>query len=1042
MFLLFSYDAYMREKGKSMKKSKLWLGLSAVGILLTTTLIAGTQVAMDNEMLINDYLGLSRTSTNKGKGSDYAEADGSLTDSGFYKLIADSYKFCIEEEEQGAVLLKNDNNVLPLSPEERNVTLFGRNSAHLMHRSGAGGANKNDDYLVKLDDAFKACEFNINPTVWNLYTSGGDQGVDNVNETAQSSYTDTVKASFSEYSDAAIITFARFGTEDNDPNDGILDLQTNEKELLKMVKAEKDKGTFSKVIVMLNSPTAMGMEFADNEEYGVDAVLWFGIPGYYSLEGVVHILMGMDGVGDDAQPLSPSGHTPETFAKYSRSSAAYQNFGTKTLNGGNVGGQSSGNFVAYKEGIYVGYKYYETRYEDCVLEQGNANINKGVYAGTPNWDYAAEMGYPFGWGMSYTTFEQKITDVSYNAEKDQYEIKVSVKNMGDYDGRASVQVYFQQPYTQWDKDNLLEKSAICLGGYAKVEVKKGKTETVTVPVQRYFLASYDAGHKSNNYQGLHYIVEGGDYYFAIGNGAHEALNNIIAAKNPGKADSLVDHNGNSYVAPQDTAKKVEIEEDRTTFQKSVYNEDYYVVNQFDNADLNYWSANAYDYLTRQDWNTFPTTLSTFTATDAMKTEINNNGHHSPSDTEYYTQGNGVNFNVQLKTTIEEDGETKEVNKKITFADMANVPFEGTYIDENGDEQDADQMWKDFISQMSVDELAISMSDNRGIKSVTKISKPSNSIAEGPEGLLAQFNYGDKRWATGFATGPVFSATWDHEMQKKFGGFYGEEALFCGAAAVNAPGTNILRTPYGSRASEYMSEDGILNFYIASNVVSEALRKGLVMNIKHCFLNNQESGRHGINTFANEQSIREIYLKPFEGALAYGGGMGVMTSYNRIGCTYAAVHKPLMMNVMRGEWNYKGLIIDDAQTGGNNDSYANGPYMVECGTNVFCLDGNRGSQLTQYVSSNNDGGLVKKMQESNKYIMYALLQSFMGGMSNAEAEADMSRTENAWWKGTIYGIDIGVGVLTSAAVVLYVFYEFIKKTPNDKTLNVENSEKGE
>ena len=240
----------------------------------------------------------------------------------------------------------------------------------------------------------------------------------------------------------------------------------------------------------------------------------------------------------------------------------------------------------------------------------------------------------------------------------------------------------------------------------------------------------------------------------------------------------------------------------------------------------------------------------------------------------------------------------------------------------------------------------------------------------------------------------------------------------------------------------MSEDGLLNFYIASNVVSEALRKGLVMNIKHCFLNNQESGRHGINTFANEQSIREIYLKPFEGALAYGGGMGVMTSYNRIGCTYAAVHKPLMMNVMRGEWNYKGLIIDDAQTGGNNDSYANGPYMVECGTNVFCLDGGRGSQLTQYVSSNNDGGLVKKMQESNKYIMYALLQSFMGGMSNAEAEKDMSRTQNAWWKTTIYGIDIGVGVLTAAAVALFVVYEFVKKSNDGKEPVEANGEKGE
>ena len=1010
-----------------MKKSKLWLGLSAVGILLTTTLIAGTQVAMDNEMLINDVLGLSRTNLGASKRSDYAEADGSLTDTGYRKMITDSYKFCVEEEEQGAVLFKNDNNVLPLAASERNVTLFGRNSAHLMHRSGAGGAAPNEKLVVHLDDAFKECKFNINETVWNLYTSGGNQSVTGNSEIAASSYTDSVKSSFSAYSDAAIITFTRFGTEDTDPSDGILDLSTNEKDLLKMVKEQKDAGVFKKVIVMLNSPSAMGMEFADNPDYGVDAVLWFGIPGYYSLTGVVHVLMGQDAEG---KPLSPSGHAPETFARYSKSSAAYQNFGTKSLSGGNVGGQSSGSFVAYKEGIYVGYKYYETRYEDCILGQGNADVNKGIYAGTSSWDYSAEMGYPFGWGMSYSTFEQKITNVAYNAEKDEYTITVSVKNTGNMDARSSVQVYFQQPYTEWDKENLLEKSAICLGGYNKVFVEKGKTETVEVKVNKYFLCSYDYRHDGR--QNRAYFIEGGDYYFAIGNGAHEALNNILASKG---AAGLVDHNGVSYTAPANSVYKFTLEEDLQKYQKSIYNEDYLVENQFDNADLNYWSAGAVTYLTRQDWNTFPTTLSSFTATDAMKTEINNNNKHTPSESAYYTGGDGVNFNVKLKDDNGND-------TRITFADMSGVPFSGKFTDENGVEKDADELWEKFISQMSVKELAISMSDNRGILAVAKIGKPSNSVAEGPEGLLAQFNYGDKRWATGFATGPVYSATWDHEMQKKFGGFYGEEALFCGAASVNAPGTNILRTPYGSRASEYMSEDGILNYYIASNVVSEALKKGLVMNIKHCFLNNQESGRHGINTFANEQSIREIYLKPFEGALAYGGGMGVMTSYNRIGCTYAAVHSRLMLNVMRGEWNYKGLIIDDAQTGGNNDSYANGPMMTEAGTNMFCLDGNRGGQLVDYVSSNNDGGLVKKMQESNKYIMYALLKSFMGDMSAEQNEADMGRTQNAWWKGVLYGADIGLGVLTAAAVALFVVYEFIKKSQDGKEPVEATGEKGE
>ncbi len=1018
-----------------MKKSKLWLGLSAVGVFLTTTLIAGTQVAMDNEGLINDVLNLSRTNLGASKRSDYAEADGSLTDTGYRRMITDSYKFCVEEEEQGAVLFKNDNNVLPLAEGERNVTLFGRNSAHLMHRSGAGGAAPNEKLVVHLNDAFKLCKFNINETVWDLYKSGNNQSVTGNSEIAVSNYTDEVKKSFGQYGDAAIITFTRFGTEDTDPSDGILDLQANEKALLEMVKAQKDAGVFKKVIVLLNSPSAMGMEFADNEDYGVDAVVWFGVPGYYSLEGVVHVLMGKDGIGADAKPLSPSGHAPETFAKYSKSSAAYQNFGTKNLSGAPSNANGS-NFVAYKEGIYVGYKYYETRYEDCVLGQGNADNNKGVYAGTEKWQYDAEMGYPFGWGMSYSSFEQKITNVSFDAEKDQYVVSVSVKNTGNMDARSSVQVYFKQPYTQWDKDNLLEKSAICLGGYEKVFVEKGKTETVKIPVKKYFLCSYDY-RTDNGRQNKAYFIEGGDYYFAIGNGAHEALNNILGSQG---VSGLVDHNGAAYAAPANTTYKFSLEDDFTSYRYSIYNKDVEVENQFDNADLNYWAsdANKITYLTRKDWDTFPTTLSSFTATTAMQNEIDNNGRHQVKDQEYYTEGDGVNFNVKLT-----DDEGK--NKRITFADMAGVPFEGPYKDKNGVERDAEyteKLWKDFISQMTVQELAVSMSDARGLASVAKISKPTNSIAEGPEGLLAQFNYGDKRWATGFATGPVFSASWDHAIQKKFGAFYGEEALFCGAASVNAPGTNILRTPYGSRASEYMSEDGIMNYYIAANVVSEALRKGLVMNIKHCFLNNQESGRHGINTFANEQSIREIYLKPFEGALAYGGGMGVMTSYNRIGCTYAAVHKNLMINVMRGEWNYKGLIIDDAQSGSNDSKYANGPLMVEAGTNIFCLDGQRGGQLVTYVTGQKDGGLLKDMQLSNKYIMYALLQSFMGDMTAEQNEADMGRTKNAWWKGVLYGLDIGAGVLTAGAVALFVIYEFIKKAPNGNGVAVENDAKGE
>ena len=194
-----------------------------------------------------------------------------------------------------------------------------------------------------------------------------------------------------------------------------------------------------------------------------------------------------------------------------------------------------------------------------------------------------------------------------------------------------------------------------------------------------------------------------------------------------------------------------------------------------------------------------------------------------------------------------------------------------------------------------------------------------------------------------------------------------------------------------------------------------------MNIKHCFLNNQENGRQRISTFADEQTIREIYLRPFEGALTKGKGLGIMTSYNRIGVRYAATHEPLMMNVMRGEWNYKGLIIDDAKTGSNTDQYSNGPAMLYCGTDLFCLDGNRGNQLRQWVTQNDDGTILLALQRANKYVMYAISRSWMGGLRISEADLG-----NPWWKDVVNGMVIGTTVITAALIGLYVFSEIISK----------------
>ena len=1009
MFFIRMHNA---GKENNMAKPKLWLGLTAVGVTFMIVILAAQQLADMNAGLINDALGLSTSTVGKidsdeVEGSAYVDENGSLSNKGWKEMIRDSYKFCEEAVEQGSVLLKNDNGVLPLKENERRVTLFGQGSKNLFMRSGAGGAAPNENLVVKLDAAFKNNGFEINKTVFDAYSKLTNKQLTTPSTKVEHSfsnfYTQAMQDTFAEYNDAAIVTFVRIGTEDSDPPAGQLDINNDERQLLEMIE---QSGQFQKTIVLINSPMPMSMDWADDERYGVDAVVYMGVPGYYGAGGVVHVLTGKDA---DGKNINPSGHLPDTYAMSADSSPAYVNY------------DRNGQLAVYQEGVYVGYKYYETRYEDCVLNPGSgADSEAGVFKSEGGWDYAEEVAYPFGYGESYTTFEQKIVNLKYNKETDQIEAEVQVKNTGKLEGKASVQLYAQAPYTQFDKDNGLGKSAIALMAYEKVDVKPGQAVPVNLAFDRYFLTTYD--YKINKT----YILEEGKYYFGIGNGAHEALNNIISVKNA--SAHLYDHNGNDYVGKADSVKSLDFEADMTTYRTSHYTDEP-VTNQFDDADYN-WLVNprenhddekqgAIKYLDRQDWeNTWPE--SRVSSDPATSSDNNMSQYYSkPADSEPYNGRDGEDYNVQW---YNENGEADT----ITFSEMSKVPLEGEVTNEESRffGEDGAEIWDKFIKQMTLDDLVISVSDNRGILDVKRVLKKGNSVAEGPEGLLSRYKYGDKRWATGFPTGPTYTATFDHEMQRKLGGFYGEDALYCGVACVNAPGCNIHRTAYKSRASEYMSEDGILNYYTAANVVGEARRKGLIMNIKHCFLNNQESGRKRIHTYCNEQAIREIYLKPFEGALTKGHSLGIMTSYNRIGARYSACHAPLMQTVMRKEWGYKGQIIDDAYTGSNSDNYSNGPAMLHCGTDLFCLDGGRGNDLRTAVTSGNDGTLLRDLQRANKYIMYSISRSWMGGVTVTEAEIEASM--NPWWKKTVTGIEIGAIVVAAILVGTYAFFEIFSQ----------------
>lgn len=969
-------------KKQSTKRSGRWLGLAGSAVLLANLIFTGTAIAFQQEGEINHALGLEGSGATYG-GTEFSE-DGTLTDESYAKYIEAAYQFCEQEEEEGSVLLYNKDNALPLSESERNVTAFGRGSVDPVFRSTAGGSSTNKEYQQTPVDALQGAGFNVNQVVLDAYAAAPQteaRSVSTVGEYDASVYTKDVEKSYASYGDVAFVTLSRFATEGNDlamtnaKGKRMLELDDNEKAIFQSIK---DSGKFKKTVVLLNSVFALELDWL--EEYDVDAVLWVGNPGFYGMPGAIRVVTG---------EVNPSGHTTATFAANSLSAPSAENFGLHKYDYGTKTPREAGeNFVSYNEGIYVGYRYYETRYEDSVLGRGNADSDTGAKASTDGWNYAEEVCFPFGFGLSYTTYDYHMDNLEYNEESDTFKATVTVSNTGAVDGKASIQLYAQSPYTEYDVLNGVEKSSIQLLGYDKVEVAAGESQTVDIEVPGYFLASYDRlGAKG-------YILDAGDYYFAVGNGAHDALNNVMAAKYGEEVEGkLTDEAGNVVTGNVEavaswTAPNTEV--DTTKYRQSRYNSEVEVTNTFDDADVNYWvdDDEKITYLSRSDWDaTYPTTLETITVNDKLYNGLNMQTYEKAADAK----------------SVSDFALGVELDEKIDFIDMKGVAFD-------------DPKWDDFLSQLTLSELLINMGDSKGIKAVKSVNKPGCTIVDGPEGMNGQFKYGDRRNCTGWATLPIVGATWDHSMQIRFGQMYGEDALYASIPIAYAPGADTLRSPYSGRTSEYFSEDGVLSYYAAKNVSHGMRTKGLIGTVKHFFLNEQEAGRQGISTYANEQAIREIYMRAFEGSLAEGDSLGVMTAYNRIGVMYAAASQGIQ-HILRDEWNYGGYIIDDALTA---SAYSSAPEMLMAGNNIFCLDTARPTEIEKLIMDTDDGDLLQKVLDSNRYMYYIMLKSSMGG---ADASEIVVSDAAPWWQIVLRVLDVVAIVLLVGAVVMYVLHTY-------------------
>ncbi len=938
-----------------LKKKNIFCGVSAILSFLTVATVGFNAVCMKNAGVINDFFGINTSEmvnmgSNTGDtlyyGSSYG--DGTLSAKNLDALVEDTLKHNVQELEEGSVLLKNDADALPLKSTERRMDVYGKYSEHLV---GFNATTDNANYI-----SFKNALLNEN-----FDLDGGD------------------KAS------VACVVLSRTGKEGEDlklsnaNGESALALEEEEKNLLKEIKS---KG-YEKIIAIINASNAMELEWMYSTEYGVDAALWVGGPGVVGSVGIVNVLTGK---------ACPSGRLVDTYASNSLSSPACVNGNNNSQKWSNVSylqtqtteRMSSVSFYNIQaENIYVGYKYYETRYEDSLLSRFGANDSVGSSTGGA-WNYADEITYPFGYGLSYTQFEQSIKNVEKSGGE--YAIDVEVKNVGDVAGKSVIQVYGQTPYGDYEINNKIEKSSIQLVGYGKTEtLQPDESEIVTVTVEEYLLASYDYVNGEGGY-----ALTAGDYYLAIGENSHDALNNVLAAKN---VNGLYDENG----APVDgDASKAytwkQAENDYDSYKLS-YSGKVEVKNQFEDCDINYWIKDAVTYLTRSDWkNTYPIQAPSLAITDEMIQVING---------EEYTMPDGAE--EVYKTVVQ----GKDAG--ITSFMMMGKSFD-------------DPTWDVFISQMSIEEMAQTLSETRLNDQIDSIVMPSYRAENGPLGLSSFYNCEGSKYdgtpCCRYADKPVLAATWNEELIENRGRLNGEEMLFAGYYEIYAPGANLHRTPFSGRNNEYYSEDANLTYMILTTEVVAMQKCGVTVQVKHIAGNDQEYNRQGICTFFTEQAFREGALRGFEGAMTKGESRGCMGGLHRLGLRWTNSSKAFCTGVLRNEWGFLGRLGTDG---------LGGKYMLHfstslsAGTTSYDLDnsGSAGKYVIDYLRSSNDGYMLLKLREAVKYNLYYMVNSpIMNGLT--ENTVLVYRT--AWWQTALTSAICVLGAAYLAVTVCYVIGE--------------------
>ena len=916
--------------------------------------------------------------------------------------IARGNVLCYQVEAEGAALLLNDG-ILPLKSGAK-VSTLSTNSINLTY-GGTGSGNVDASKADNLKAALEKSGLAVNGTLWDWYNSKEAQNIlkEMTKEAGASEgesavlagqapileididkYPASVKDSISTYGDAVIITFSRVGGEGYDCSfpgyegqanaQNYLELDERERKLLAYAEELKKAGKISGIVVLINTSNALEVDFLN--DYDVDACLWVGGLGISGTNAVTNILAGK---------VNPSGSLVDTYCYDNFSSPAMQNFIAQTYGGFNAENPQipadASTYMVYQEGIYVGYKYYETRYADAVMGKGNA----GDYAT----QYGKEVAFPFGYGLSYTTFEYsnlKVEKGTNDYGEACYNVTVTVTNTGSVAGKETVQVYLSSPYTQYDIDNKIEKAAVQLIGFGKVYVFPGASETITIQVDERDMAAYDA------YGAGTYILDEGTYRLTVATDAHNAVNNVLAAQGYTTKDGM-DAEGNA-----DLVYGWDMKFDKETYSVSLNGTK--IQNQLQDADPNvYFGKDTVTFLSRNDWaGTWPTESVKLNLIDSMVKEL--------------TEGRWATMGEDYFTVPAEWKNMPVLDAKngLTLYDMFSMDEDkdGVMAAEDYD----DPAWAKLLQNVTIDEL-IQMGDCFHWRHpVPSVNAPGSRDENGPQGLtVSLFGSGLGAEATAFTSEDVMAATFNLDLMYEVGLMIGNDCIDAGVSCLYGPGANTHRTPYGGRNFEYYSEDGFLAGEMGGIEVQGIRHKGVDVVMKHFALNDCEQDRLGQAAWLTEQAAREIYLKAFQKALEENNGLGgVMTAYTRWGTTWSGMHQGLMSGILRGEWGNKAMSITDNIL----VTYCNGADAVLAG-GVTCFDAMLPYAVNALKDAKDDPVVVNAMVEAMHHNLYTIINSAaMNGVG-----------ENTTVKAVNPGIINIVTIATVVIVALMIFFFIIK-----------------